>query len=159
MPVKERLLPSPVARQNQPLPAVVPKRQGKHPVQFADEVRSSLLIKVNDHLAVRMGFEFVPALQELLAEFPVVIDFAVKDEGEVPCFVRKGLIAGLKINDAKPPDGEGHMRKLELTLAVGAAMLHPRGHLIDPLTMDHRLELQVQETTNAAHGKSVKSDE
>jgi hypothetical protein len=46
------------------------------------------------------------------------------------------------------------MRELEFAMAVGAAMLEPRGHLIDPLTINHRLEFQVQETTNAAHGKA-----
>ena len=125
MPVEERLLPSPVARQDQLLMAVVPKRQGKHPVQFADEVRPSLLIEMNDHFPVRMSPELVPTLQELLADFPVVIDFAVEDEGDIPRLVRKGLVAGLKVNDAQPPDGQGHIRELEFAMAVGAAMLDP----------------------------------
>jgi hypothetical protein len=85
----------------------------------------------------------VPTLQELPADFLVVIDFAVKDEGDIPRLVREGLVAGLKVYDAQPPDGQGHMRQVELAMAIGAAMLEPRGHLIDPLTIGHGLEFQI----------------
>jgi hypothetical protein len=46
------------------------------------------------------------------------------------------------------------MREFEFAMAVGAAMLDHQGHLIDPLTISHRLEFQVQQTTNAAHRKA-----
>jgi hypothetical protein len=35
------------------------------------------------------------------------------------------------------------MRQEELAMAVGAAMLEPRGHLIDPLTIGQGLEFQI----------------
>jgi hypothetical protein len=100
-----------------------------------------------------MTLEFVPAVRELTADFPVVVDFAVKDEGDIPRLVREGLVAGLEVNDAQAPDSQGQVRKLELAVAIGAAMLEPGGHLIDSLPTGYGLELQIQKTTNAAHGK------
>ena len=88
------------------------------------------------------------------ADFPVVVDFAVEDEGDIAGFVRERLVAGLEVNDAQPPDGQGHVRQLELAMAVGAAMLEASRHLVDPFATSHRLEFQIQETANAAHRKA-----
>jgi hypothetical protein len=112
---------------------------------------------MNDHFPVRVCFERV-ILFEASANLPEVVDFAVKDEGDIAGFVRERLVSGLEVNDAEPPDGQSHVRQLDLAMAVGAAMLEASRHLIDPIATRHRLEFQIQETANAAHGKSVTSD-
>jgi hypothetical protein len=84
---------------------------------------------------------------------------AGKDEGDIAGFVRERLVSGLEVNDAESPDGQSHVRQLELAMAVGAAMLEASRHLVDPFATSHRLEFQIQETANAAHGKSLTSDE
>jgi hypothetical protein len=103
-------------------------------------------------------FERVPVLQAA-ANFPEVIDFAVKDEGDIAGFVRERLISGLKVNDAESADGQRYVGQFELAVAVRAAMHKAGGHLIDSLASGHRFEFQIEETANAAHGKSVTRDE
>ena len=43
---------------------------------------------------------------ELRPQFEVVIDFAVEYDPNAPILIRKGLMASLKVDDAKPTHGE-----------------------------------------------------
>ena len=65
-PVIKGFLARTVARQKQSLGAIIPQGDGEHPVQFAQAVRSLLLVKVNDGFAVGMRLEMVAAIQQAL---------------------------------------------------------------------------------------------
>src|SRR5256712_9975701 len=152
MPVVEWLLAGAVAGQDKAFGAVIPERDGEHPIQRLNEVGAVVFVEVNDHLTVRFRLELVTAANELLAKFPVVVDLAVEDQRNVAGLVGKRLVACLEVNDAQAADGEGQVRRFKFPVAVGATMLETRRHPVDALAMRHRLERQIDDSANAAHG-------
>src|SRR5712692_8280144 len=152
MPVVERLFAGAVAGQDEAFGAVIPERDGDHPIQRLNEVGTLVFVEVNDHLTVRLRLEPVTAANELLAKFLVVVDLAVEDQRNVAGLAGKRLVACLEVNDAQAADGEGQVRRFKFPVAVGATMLETRRHPVDALAMRHRLERQVDDSANAAHG-------
>ena len=153
-PIVKRLLARAVARQKQALGAVVPQGDGEHPVQFAQAVRALLLVQVDDGFAVGMGLEMVAAVQQPLAQLAVIINFAVENQGDVAGFVGERLVAGFKVNNAQPPDGQRDVGQLKFAAAVRPAMEDGGRHRVDALTVRQRLKLQIEDSANSTHKRS-----
>ena len=107
--VEERLLADAVARQQQRLAPRVPQGEGEHAVQAPDAVGPVLLIEMDDDLGIALGRERMPARAKLRAQFPIVVDLAVEDDGHGPILVVHGLIARGQVDHAEPLDAQADM--------------------------------------------------
>src|ERR1700690_2400824 len=75
---------------------------------------------MQDGFAVAPGPELMAALLEALAQFLVVVDFAVGDQDQAPILVVQRLPAGLQIDDAETTHCKHHM-----VVGVGAFAIRP----------------------------------
>jgi hypothetical protein len=98
-----------------------------------------------------MSLEVVPALNEILAQLPVVINLAIENQRHISSLIEEGLIARLKINDAQATNGQGEVGQLKLAVAVWAAVDESRRHKIDALALGRRFERQIEDAADSAH--------
>src|SRR6266849_10497013 len=87
---------------------------------------------MDENFRVRSCGQSVPAQSKALAQFTVIVKFAVEEDCDVSRFVPDRLIPAGKINDAQPPHPQREPRRARLAhkkaLCVRAAMPHSRGH-------------------------------
>ena len=89
-----------------------------------------------------------------LAKFTVVVQFAVKNYGDIPRLVPDGLLTTGQVDDAQPPHPQSESRRARIvhqkTVTIRTAMLHHSSHRADP-----RLRIvatvQKRNATNSAH--------
>ena len=55
--IQQRLLAEPIARQHQPLAAIVPQREREHAVELAHELVAQLLVEMHEDLGVALRRE------------------------------------------------------------------------------------------------------
>src|SRR5205085_4831690 len=82
LPVIERLLAEPVARDEEPAPARVPDGEREHAGERLDAALAVLLEEMHDRLGVAPRPESMAARFEPGAELAVVVDLPVEDEPE-----------------------------------------------------------------------------
>ena len=104
--VAERLLPDPVAREEQRPRARVPDREGEHPAKILQAVRALLLVEVEDDFRVGVGAELVSLRDERRAQFLEIVDLAVEDDPDRAVLVRERLMSLGQVNDAQPAMAE-----------------------------------------------------
>ncbi len=99
-PVVQRLLPDPVAPEDQPAPAFVPDRDGEHAVEFARELdRRERLGEVGYHLGVATRPHDVSVPFERSPKLAEVVDLPVEHDGNAAVLVRDRRVAGLEVDD------------------------------------------------------------
>ena len=76
----ERLDAEAVARGEQALLHIVPDDEGEHPAETRERLLPPDLVSPQEDFTVRLGAEYFAALRQLLAEFQVVVQFAVENE-------------------------------------------------------------------------------
>src|SRR4051812_46049287 len=106
--VKQWFLDHPIARKEQRLVALVPDRQGEHAPQIPGTISSPLVVSMNDGLGVAVGIKAMAAALEVLAEFAIVIDFAVVDNPGGAIGVVNRLLTALQIDDGQTAHGQAH---------------------------------------------------
>src|SRR6185312_14621576 len=87
----ERLFSKTIARQQQFLPLLVPQGKGKHAVKVFHHRRAVFFIKMRQYFGIRCAAKRMATLFETAPQFPVVIDFTVKNYGNSLVFVEGGL--------------------------------------------------------------------
>ena len=75
----------------------------EHTPQLVYTARSQLLIKMDNHLRIRVRVEAVAPALELRTKFGKVVNLAVKDHPNRSIFVKHRLLAARQINNAQPP--------------------------------------------------------
>ncbi len=112
--VVERLLPEPVARDEQPAPAAVPHREREHAVQAFDDRVAPRAIAVEDHLHVAVGAERVTEQLELATKLALVVDLGVRDQDDAVVRAH-GLRAAVDVHDRQARVGQAeagfHVRR------------------------------------------------
>src|SRR5215470_105572 len=87
---------------------------------------------MHEDFCIRLRFEFVPEPRQSLANFTVVVDFAVHCHGDVSPFIPDRLMSTLKINNAQPPHPQRQSRRSRIvhqkSLIIWPAVPHSRGH-------------------------------
>jgi hypothetical protein len=144
-------LPAPVARQNEFVPRRVMDCQREHAVEPAQKaVDAPLLIAVDKNLRVRLRFEFVPLFAQFLAQFYVVVEFAVLNDRHPAILVVDRLPAAFEIDDRESPHPHGQRARTvehEPAFAVRPAMPQDVSHPIQqPLFVKSGVAV------DAAHG-------
>ncbi len=116
--VVERFDPEPVPREKALAAVPVPERVGEHPIEALDRGLSPLLPGVDHHLGVAMGAKHVAPRAQLVDQAPIVVDFAVVDEGDGTVLVIERLASTGDVDDRQPPVCESDSRLDVKPLAV-----------------------------------------
>src|ERR1044071_4888388 len=87
-----------------------------------DAVNIVFFIKVKDDLAVGLGSESMPEVEQPFAKRPIVVDFAVECDPHGFVFIRNRLPTCMQINDTEPPVAKTCNAVDIHALTVGAAM-------------------------------------
>src|SRR5215472_1771565 len=110
-----------------------------------------LFIKVNDGFRVAMGAVLMPLRLQAETQFRVVIDFAVKDNPDIPIFVGNGLPARFDIDDAQPPHGKSDVLFDEKPLIIGAAMHDVAIHASQNIALDAPVAVYKEDSADSTH--------
>ena len=110
----------------------VPDDEGKHAAQAVDHLVTPLLVAMQDDLGVGLGGEGMSQVDQLAAQFTVVVDLPVHGDGHGGVLVEDGLVAALQVDDAQAPKTQSHPPINEMPLIVGASVgndvRHPLEH-------------------------------
>src|ERR1051326_5303406 len=90
---------------------------------------------------------------QLLLQFPIVVNLAIKADPNSSIFVAKGLLAGTEVDNAQAPMTQRGTRSDIDAVFVQSAMLQDTGHIADDI-LRNRSAVEVHETRNSAHAVS-----
>jgi hypothetical protein len=135
VPVPERLLADPVAREQQRPLLAVPRGDREHAVEARERVRAPLLDRVHGHLGVAVRPELVVQALQLAPELAKVVDLAVQDEPQVAASVCDRLLAARRVDDREPPETDRDVGILEPALVVGPAVPQGRHHAAEQVVV------------------------
>ncbi len=147
--VVERLLTEMVARREQAAAPPVPEREREHAAQMIEQRVSVLLVERKNHLAVAAGPEAMAAPLHVGADFPVVVDLAVRHQPERPARVDERLATAFDVDDGEAPLAEHGACFLLHALAVGTAMHQSCEHAAHAARVDGGV---IDDAGDAAHG-------
>ena len=156
--VVERLLPQPVAGEEDAAVLPVPDGEGEHPAQALGKLFAPLLVTVDQDLGVAVALEDVALGDELALEIEEVVDLAVEDDPDRSVLVGHRLRAGRReIDDRQAPVAEAERAFQVDAAAVGTAMRDHLGHAGEELAVGWLRRISIQEAADAAHaGVSAK---
>src|SRR2546428_6701167 len=117
---------------------------------MSDEIRSILLIQMDDHLRIGMRLERVAAADHLLSQCLEVVDLAVEDHPDGAVFVRQRLMTGVQINDAEPPHAQSDVVADKEAAVIRSPMRDGRAHALHFFSAD-RAASEAQNSRNATH--------
>ena len=116
---------------------------------------------MRQHFRIRRTAERVPALFQIRAQLPVVINLAIQDDGDLSVLAQSRLLARREVNDREPSHAERDARLGHQPFRVRPAMRHPRAHRTQQLLRALRLRrprIHKCPSGNPTHKKSVTSD-
>src|ERR1700686_352080 len=99
----------------------------------------------------------MPERDQIAAQFLVVINFAVAHYPDGAIFVGDGLMASLKVNDAKPTHGEANISCDVESIVVRTTMRELAVHFRQLLTRHVASPIELENAANAAHSSSLVS--
>ena len=102
----QRLLPDPVAGEDEALARAVPERDREHPAERGRKVDAVLLVRVRDDCRVAGSRHRVAPLREVTPDLVEVVQLAVEDRDDVAGLVRRGLLSRLEVDDPEPAMAE-----------------------------------------------------
>ena len=125
--VIERLLAEAVAGERQQLFALVPDRQGEHPVQSLQRPGPPLAPRVQQHLTVPLGRECMTEASELIAKLAIVVDLAV--ERQVQAIEVERLVRPwVQVDHRQTAEREAGRAVVPDPFVVGPAVRHGARH-------------------------------
>ena len=117
----ERLDAEAVAAEDDPAGLPLVDREGEHAVEARDEIGAEGVIGLQQHLGIALREERVAARLEFGAEFLVIVDAAVEDDGQPERGVGERLTRCV-----------GQVDDLEAAMAEGDAVVSNDPHAIGP---------------------------
>ena len=142
-----------VAGEDEFLVGFVPKGEGPHAVEAWEAGLAPLGVGVKDDFGVGAGVEGVTEGGELVAEFEVVVDFAVEGEVEgVGSGVHGLMAAGGKVDDAEAAMGEAEAVLAPDAVIVAATVVEGIDHGVELMLVDG-LSVAMPDAGDAAHIK------
>ena len=149
--VVERLDAEPVTDEHEGLSRLVPQRDGEHPPEVMDEVRTVLLVEMNDRFRIGIGGETVPASLQIRSELPIIVDLAVEYDPDRPVLVRQRLMAAGDVDDAEPAHPEAHGAVHIDAFVVGTPVNDGLTHRPDDSRLDLLVPVVIELSGDAAH--------
>ena len=108
-------------------------RDGEHAAQLLEAGGIPLQKRVQNGFRIAVGVEAVARFFQLGAEFQVVVDFAVEDDGRIAVVRLKRLVAGFQIENLEPGGSQRAGSGFVDTLLVRSAMDQCRRSFGNPL--------------------------
>ena len=131
--VIERLLSKTVSSQKKsPRPGIVDGKS-PHAIEPGKHALAPFTPGVEKNLGVRVvGCENMPLAEEFAAEFRVIVNFPVKDNGQRPIAGHHGLCAAYKVDDRKAAMPQKHacIGFFKITLRIRPSMRESAGHAL-----------------------------
>ncbi len=100
--VIQRLLARPVPGKQKLALATIPDSQREHSPKPRDEIRSQLLVKMNNHLGIARRPERMSSAGQLIAKLAVVVNFAIENSYDRPILIGDRLAAAWQVDDGQP---------------------------------------------------------
>ncbi len=131
--VVQRLLPDPVAGEDETLARAVPERDGEHPAERGRKADAVLLVRVRDDCGVAGSRHRVAPLREVTPDLVEAVQLAVEDRDDVAGLVRRRLISRLEVDDPEPAMAENAPAERGDATRVGPPVDERRGHACDDI--------------------------
>src|SRR5579872_4190052 len=147
--VVQRLDPDSVARQYQPLARLAPQRQGKHSAQSRQARRVQFPKRGQYRLRIALRAEPMPARNELLPDFAVIVDFPVEDERSIAVLAHHRLVAASEVDDLQPNSAQRRLTACEDAVLIRPPMVQRLGDA--PCDVPVRTFPQVRKPRNSTH--------
>ena len=110
--------------------APIPDGESEHAIETFDTLFTPSVIGLEDDFAITLGEELVFHLKQLGAQFFVVVDGAVEDQGQMECLVHHRLFSVLgEIDDRQAAVTECERAVLIYTLSVRSAFGQTVAHV------------------------------
>src|SRR6516162_3908473 len=100
----------------------IPDGQAKHPIQATENLRSPLLVPMDNHLGVRVCSKCMTTSQQIGANFLEIVNLAIENHPDLLLKVRHRLMTSGQINDRKTPEAESERTVKIVPLVIRAAV-------------------------------------
>src|SRR5437667_2527635 len=142
--VVQRLNSNPVPRQKQRLRIVIPNREGKHATQLLQAFGTQFLVKVNNHLRIRLSLEGVPFTKQDTPQLLIVIDLPIENDPDRAVLIREWLVASAEVNDGQPAMAQANLVSHVESLVVRPAVANRLEHGLNKSRFNVRALLKTQ---------------
>lgn len=112
----------------------VPDGEGEHAVEFIEDGAAPLEVTEDDDFGIGVAEERVTELEEFLADFEEVINFAIEDHPDIARGIGHGLVPCWgEIEDGEASEAEAEGAIEVEAIVIGAAVGESVGHLGEAL--------------------------
>src|SRR5260221_6870381 len=96
------------------------------------EIEAKFLVEMNDHLGVGVIVaESMPGSQQWRAQFHMIVNLSVENNGDRFVFVENRLLAGFDVDDRQSPHPKRNPLSLPVAGGVRAAVMKALGHTFE----------------------------
>jgi hypothetical protein len=95
---------------------------------MSDIIFTEVFIQVGDALSIRISGKGMPALQQFVAEFPVIVDLAIEDDGNRTVLVVDRLPPAVDVNDRQTSHAKPDLVVKEKPVIVWPSPANKRTH-------------------------------
>src|SRR5262249_6298862 len=131
LPIIERFDPESISRKQQLLLTQIPNGSCKHPSQMRDIVFTKVFIKMDNTFSIRVGGKSMPAFQQFVPEFPIIVNLTIEDDGHRAVLVVDRLTPAIDINDCQTSHTQSDMVAEEKSVIVRSSPANERTHAPD----------------------------
>jgi hypothetical protein len=110
-----------------------------------------VFIEVDNSFSIRAGDESVPASEQFLAKFRIVINFTIQEHPDGSIFIADRLVAAGDINNAEPPMAQTDSAIHINALVIRTAMTQSSVHLLYVLPGDGPGMVKLKNPADSAH--------
>ena len=130
----------------------VPDGDGEHAVEFIEDGIAPLEVTEDDDFGIGVAEERVTEVEEFLADFEIVIDFAIEDHPDIARGIGHGLVtSGGEIEDGESAEGEAEGAIEVEAIVIGAAVGESAGHFGESLGVGGGAGGEVELADDTAH--------
>jgi hypothetical protein len=149
--VKERLFSGAISRKEQLAPLRVPQCNCKHAPEVSEALFAVIFIEVDNSFSIRAGDESVPASEQFLAKFRIVINFTIQEHPDGSIFIADRLVTAGDINNAEPPMAQTDSAIHINALVIRTAMTQSSVHLLYVVPGDGLGMVKLKNPADSAH--------
>lgn len=130
--VIERFLAAAVAGEEGGPAAFVAQAEGEHAIEPGEQTgEAPLFVAVDEGFGIAGGAERVAEGGQFRLQFPVIVDFAIEDDGDGLVLVEDGLPATGEVDDAEAAHAHGEFRAFVAAVAVRSPVNLYAGHAVE----------------------------
>ena len=146
-----------VARQVQPLAALIIKGNGKLAVKLEEGCFLVILPKVRNDLRIAMGREAMSPALELGALLDIIEQLAIVNHVDAAVFVADRLPAVGQADDAQPARSHPQAGQLQEPVLIRSTVDHGVGHCLQHPCRHRPLTVQIHDSCDSAHPRVLRS--